>query len=98
MAGNDYTRSPARVAAVESRRGREVGVAVAGNLAGPTLRYDIGSLVQMGICTLSTAVTQIHTGALPAMYSPTKNARRAMAVPRHQREPPLWSRGERVRV
>ena len=69
MARNDYTMPPAGIAAAESQRAREGGVALTGNLAGPTSHHTVGSLMQVGISSASSSVSLIRSGVLSTIIN-----------------------------
>ena len=73
MPRNGCTTMTAKLAAVESRRVREVG-------AGPPLHHITGSLMQVSIDSVATSKIYPQYGLLLTNFSPTSNAWRAMAM------------------
>ena len=86
------------IAAGESERAREGGVAVTRQIPETTLHYTIGSLMQVGIYSVSTSIVYIPRGMISTNYSRMSDARWALTIQCRQRESPLWKRGVCVRV
>ena len=66
------------MAAVGSQRVREGGIALTAHMTEPKLHHTIGSLMQVGINSVSTSTIEIPAGRLSTTHSRTLNAVREM--------------------